>query len=63
MRGICHIQSPRRQGTIEATIWPKSNALWVEVHANRGGEWTATMFERFTQEPEAGLKGGSDGNS
>jgi hypothetical protein len=63
MRGIWHIQSPGRQGPIEASFWPRTNALWVEVHANREGEWSATAFERFTEEREAGLKGGSDGES
>jgi hypothetical protein len=27
-------------GTLEVTLWPRENRLWLSLHANRFGAWT-----------------------
>src|SRR5687767_346735 len=33
-----HLKNGRRAGTLEITLWPARNRLWVTYHANRVGD-------------------------
>src|SRR5687767_4032291 len=33
-----HLKNGRRPGTLEITLWPSRNRLWVAYHSNRVGD-------------------------
>ncbi len=35
-----HLTCPGQTGTLELTIWPERQLIWLSVHANRAADWT-----------------------
>ena len=35
-----HWKRRREPGTLEVTLWPRENRLWLSIHTNRSGGWT-----------------------
>jgi hypothetical protein len=45
-----HFTRPERPGTLEVTLWPREERLWVHYHSNRTGDgWVAGCAVRFAQ--------------
>ena len=39
-----HFAKPGLKGTLEVTLWRKSNRLWLSAHENRNTEWLPESF-------------------
>ena len=45
-----HLKIGRRSGTLEVTVWPARNRLWVTYHANRVGDgWVQQLAPVFAR--------------
>ncbi len=53
-----HLKNGRRTGTLEVTLWPSRNRLWVTYHSNRVGDgWVSESAIVLARELAARLNG------
>lgn len=41
----CHLGHPHYPGLLEVTVWPRREAVWIDMHDNRRAGWNETMIE------------------
>jgi hypothetical protein len=56
-----HLKKDRRPGTLEVTLWPEKNRLWVAYHSNRVGDgWVVAVAVLFAERLALSLGGRSE---
>ncbi len=45
-----HLGKPGQSGTLEVTHWPRTDSLWLSIHANRRTPWVSDTAPLFCQE-------------
>jgi hypothetical protein len=45
-----HLGKPDQRGTLEVTHWPRTDDLWLSIHANRRAPWVSDTAPLFSQE-------------
>ena len=57
-----HFRRRERSGTLEVTLWPSENGLWVSYHENRVGDgWVVAACDEFACALAAKLSGSTEG--
>jgi hypothetical protein len=56
-----HLKRGRETGTIEATLWPARQRLWLSVHTNRAAGWTQAAMEELHAALTARLQRADEG--
>jgi len=52
-----HFKKGTARGTIEVTFWRDGKRLWISVHSNRAGSWTAGEMHELKSDLEKRLNG------
>ncbi len=41
----CHLGHPHDPGLLEVTVWPRREAVWIDMHDNRRAGWNEAIIQ------------------
>lgn len=51
-----HLKRGREEGTLEVTMWPKTDRIWAKIQAGRVGDWINEVLPSLRRDVEDKLR-------
>jgi hypothetical protein len=51
-----HFKKPPQSGTLEATMWPSAQRIWLSVQSRRHADWIEQSIDEMRRDLERALR-------